>query len=200
MKKMRVYTKTGDRGQTSLASGTRVRKDHPRLEAYGTIDELNSFLGLVESIIIDESEKSRIRAIQNRVFVISSTLAIDDPQFLPNLPIILEDDVLDLERAMDQMLDQISPLQNFIIPGGSPAIAYCHIARTVCRRAERLMIHLSDEVEIEPIQIKYVNRLSDYLFVLARKTAHDSGVEEIIWTAGFRDMEKNAANGSVENP
>ncbi|MFO7617863.1 MAG: cob(I)yrinic acid a,c-diamide adenosyltransferase [Bacteroidales bacterium] len=186
---MRVYTKTGDSGDTSLASGSRVRKDHPRLEAYGTIDELNAFLGLVESALLDQSEKGRVRAIQNRVFVISSTLAVDDPVFLENLPTILEEDILDLEQAMDRMLDQMPPLRNFIIPGGNAAVAYCHVARTVCRRAERLMVSLSADIQSDPLLIKYINRLSDYLFVLARKTAFDTGVGEVIWTPGFRDEE-----------
>ena len=186
---MRVYTKTGDSGETSLASGSRVKKDHPRLEAYGTIDELNSFLGLVESSQVDEAEKLRIRAIQNRVFVISSTLAVDDPVFLEQLPTILEEDIVDLEKAMDRMLDQIPPLRNFILPGGNAAVSYCHVARTVCRRAERLMVGLPADVQVDPLLIKYINRLSDYLFVLARKTAYDTGVGEVIWTPGFREEE-----------
>jgi cob(I)alamin adenosyltransferase len=186
---MRVYTKTGDSGETSLASGSRVRKDHPRLEAYGTIDELNAFLGLVESGQADESEKLRIRAIQNRIFVISSTLAVDDPIFLEHLPTILEGDILELEKAMDRMLDQMPPLRNFIIPGGNAAVSYCHVARTVCRRAERLMVGLPADIQVDPLLIKYINRLSDYLFVLARKTSYDTGVGEVIWTSGFREEE-----------
>ena len=186
---MRVYTRTGDKGETSLSGGTRVQKDHPRLEAYGTVDELNSHLGLVQSIIPDPTEKIRLTGIQNRVFVVTSNLAVDKEELLQKLPHIQEDDITDLEKAMDFLLDQIPELTNFILPAGHPAVAYCHIARTVCRRAERRMITLSRENTIDPMLIKYINRLSDYLFVLARKTAYDLGVGEVIWTKDFREKE-----------
>ncbi|TSA39102.1 MAG: cob(I)yrinic acid a,c-diamide adenosyltransferase [Porphyromonadaceae bacterium] len=183
---MRVYTRTGDKGETSLAGGTRVLKDHPRLEAYGTVDELNSHLGLIQATILDSGERTRLTRIQNRVFVVSSNLAADNPELLKNLPLILEEDITDLEMAMDMLLDQIPPLTNFILPAGHPSIASCHIARTVCRRAERRMVTLSREASVDPILIRYINRLSDYLFVLARKTAYDLGVGEIIWTSDFK--------------
>ena len=186
---MRVYTRTGDQGETSLAGGKRVQKDHTRLEAYGSVDELNSHLGLIQSTIPDSVERKRITGIQNRVFVVSSNLAVDNEELLKKLPRILEEDIADLEMAMDKMLNEIPPLTNFILPAGHPIIAYCHIARTVCRRAERRMITLSRESAIEPILIRYVNRLSDYLFVLARKTAYDLGVGEVIWTSDFRTRE-----------
>jgi cob(I)alamin adenosyltransferase len=186
---MRVYTRTGDNGETSLSSGTRVQKDHPRLEAYGTVDELNSHLGLIQATIPDIDEKTRLRKIQNRVFVVSSNLAVDNQDLLSKLPHIHQDDITDLEQAMDMLLDQITPLTNFILPAGHPSVASCHIARTVCRRAERRMVALSHDVGVEPILIRYINRLSDYLFVLARKTAFDLGVEEIIWTSDFRKNE-----------
>ncbi|MFA5817064.1 MAG: cob(I)yrinic acid a,c-diamide adenosyltransferase [Bacteroidales bacterium] len=186
---MRVYTRTGDKGETSLAGGTRVLKDHPRLEAYGTVDELNSHLGLIQSTIPDSGEKIRLTRIQNRVFVVSSNLAMDNEELLKKLPRILEEDISDLEKAMDMLLDQIPPLTNFILPAGHPSIASCHIARTVCRRAERRMVTLSRDAAVEPILIRYINRLSDYLFVLARKTAYDLGVGEIIWTSDFRSRE-----------
>jgi cob(I)alamin adenosyltransferase len=190
---MRVYTRTGDKGETSLASGTRISKDHPRLEAYGTIDELNAHLGIIQADFPDPVEKERLTAIQNRIFVVSSTLAVDDPVFLERLPKILEEDILDLEKAMDIMLDQMPPLRNFILPAGHVLVAQCHVARTVCRRAERLMIRVSREVDVDSMLIKYVNRLSDYLFVLARKASYDMKVGETIWTPDFRMIE-NAVN------
>lgn len=186
---MRVYTRTGDTGETSLAGGTRVRKDHPRLEAYGTVDELNSHLGLIQSSIPDAGEKLRLTRIQNRVFVVSSNLAADKGELLKNLPQLLEEDITDLEKAMDLLLDQLPPLNNFILPAGHPVVASCHIARTVCRRAERMMVGLTGDTPVDPILIRYINRLSDYLFVLARKTACDFKVPEVLWTVDFRTTE-----------
>jgi cob(I)alamin adenosyltransferase len=186
---MRVYTRTGDKGETSFASGTRVQKDHIRLEAYGTVDELNSHLGLVQASVIDLVEKNRLTGIQRRVFVVSSNLAVDDPELLKKLPGILEEDITDLEQTMDMLLDKIPPLNNFILPAGHPAVAYCHIARTVCRRAERRMVSLTREAVVNPMLVRYINRLSDYLFVLARKTAYDLAVGETIWTSDFRSSE-----------
>ena len=186
---MRVYTRTGDLGETSLSGGTRVQKDHPRLEAYGTLDELNSHLGLVQSVIPDTKEKELLTRIQNRVFTVTSNLAVDNPELLKKLPGILEDDITDLEKAMDNLLDQIPPLTNFILPAGHSSVAICHIARTVCRRAERRMVSLSRESTLDPLLVKYINRLSDYLFVLARKTAYDLKVGEVIWTSDFRSRE-----------
>jgi cob(I)alamin adenosyltransferase len=186
---MRVYTRTGDKGETSLSGGTRVQKDHPRLEAYGTIDELNSHLGLIQSVIIDTDEKTRLTQIQNRVFVVSSNLAVDSEELLQKLPHILDEDIVNLEKAMDKMLDQIPPLNNFILPAGHPAVASCHIARTVCRRAERCMVALSRIADIDPTLVRYINRLSDYLFVLARKTTYDFEAKEVIWTSDFRNSE-----------
>jgi len=189
MRIMRVYTRTGDKGETSLASGTRVQKDHLRLEAYGTVDELNSHLGLLQSAIPDSVEKIRLTKVQNRVFIVSSNLAMDNEELLKKLPRILEEDITEIEKAMDVILDQIPPLKNFILPAGHPTVAACHIARTVCRRAERRMVTLAREVAVEPILIRYINRLSDYLFVLARKTAYDLHVGEVIWTSNFRSRE-----------
>jgi cob(I)alamin adenosyltransferase len=186
---MRVYTRTGDKGETSLASGARVRKDHPRLEAYGTIDELNSHIGIIQAQIPDLLEKERLAGIQKRVFIVSSTLAVDDPATLQQLPKIIEEDVSDLESAMDRMLDLMPPLKNFILPSGHILVAQCHVTRTVCRRAERAMIRLTRETELDPNLIRYINRLSDYLFVLARKAAFDLGVGETIWKPDFRDSE-----------
>lgn len=186
---MRVYTRTGDKGETSLSGGARVQKDHTRLEAYGTVDELNSHLGLIQAAITDPGEKSRLTRIQNRVFVVTSNLAADSAELLNKLPHILEEDITELEKAMDSLLDQIPPLTNFILPAGHSTVASCHIARTVCRRAERRMVTLGREALVDPILIRYINRLSDYLFVLARKSAYDLGVGEVIWTSDFRSVE-----------
>lgn len=187
---MRVYTRTGDTGETSLASGKRVGKDHPRLEAYGTIDELNAHIGVIESQIPDKLEKERLKGIQKRVFLVSSLLAVDDPCTLQKLPAILDEDITDLEKAMDRMLDLLPPLNNFILPSGHMLVGQCHVARTVCRRAERVMIHLAPDIDLNPLLVRYINRLSDYLFVLARKVAFDLGVGETIWRSDFRDSEK----------
>lgn len=184
---MRVYTRTGDKGTTSLASGTRVPKDHPRLETYGSVDELNSNLGMLGSLVVDDGALLMLKKIQNRVFTISSRLAVDVDEFLERLPEIKEADISALEKDMDRMLDLLPPLKNFIIPGGHQAVAQCHIARTVCRRVERLMVRLSETVNIQDNMLIYVNRLSDFLFVLARKTAQDLGVEEIKWTTDYEE-------------
>lgn len=166
-----------------------MQKDHPRLEAYGTVDELNSHLGMVQSLIPDPGEKERLTRIQNRVFVVTSNLAVDNEDLLNKLPGIQEEDITDLEKAMDMLLDQIPPLNNFILPAGHSTVAACHIARTVCRRAERRMVTLAHESAVNPILIRYINRLSDYLFVLARKTSYDLGAGEVIWTKEFRSRE-----------
>ncbi len=186
---MRVYTRTGDTGETSLASGKRVGKDHPRLEVYGTIDELNAHIGVVQSQIPDVLEKERLVGIQNRVFLVSSLIAVDDPETRKKLPAILEEDITDLEGAMDRMLDIMPPLNNFILPSGHPLVGQCHVARTVCRRAERVMIRMAADIDLNPMLVRYINRLSDYLFVLARKVAFDLGVGETIWKSDFRDSE-----------
>lgn len=186
---MKIYTRTGDLGETSLASGTRVPKDHPRLEAYGTVDELNSYLGLIQSMIPDTTEKLRITRIQKRIFVVCACLSIDNIDMLRNLPGIVEEDVTELEQAMDQIINQLPIHRNFILPAGNPVVAHCHIARTICRRAERRMVTLSREVFVDAMQIKFINRLSDYLFVLARKSAMDLGVTETEWTSDFRNYE-----------
>jgi len=184
---MRVYTRTGDKGETALASGARVPKYHPRLEAYGSADELNSCIGLIRNEIPDKTAREMLIKIQNRVFSVSSKLAVDDPGLSSKLPGIKDHDITDLEEDMDRMLDLLPPLKNFILPGGHPMVAQCHIARTVCRRLERLMVRLSKDISIEENLIKYINRLSDYLFVLARKTAAEFGVEEIIWTPDYEE-------------
>lgn len=182
---MRVYTRTGDKGKTSLASGNRVSKFHPRLEAYGSVDELNSHLGLLSSEVPDLEAKKLILRIQNRVFAISSRLAVDDESMAAKLPRIKDADIVDLENDMDRMLDLLPPLNNFILPGGHPLVAQCHVARTVCRRVERIMVSLAEQIEIDENMIIYINRLSDYLFVLARKTGKDLNIQELLWTPDY---------------
>ncbi len=182
---MRIYTRTGDKGKTALASGTRVPKYHPRLEAYGSVDELNSHLGLLGSEVPDPLAKKLLIRIQNRVFSISSHLAVDDPHMAARLPTIKESDIRELELDIDRMLDVLPPLKNFIIPGGHPLVAQCHIARTVCRRVERIMVHLAEEIQMDINMLIYINRLSDYLFVLARKTGNDLGAQELIWISDY---------------
>ena len=178
----KIYTRTGDKGQTSLIGGTRVPKYHPRIEAYGTIDELKSYIGIIRDHDISEVSKSLLLEIQDRLFTIESQLA-HDPEIKLNrpLPEISEDDITRLEKAIDSMNEALSPLSSFILPGGHVAVSHCHVARCICRRAERITIRLSELHPVNPLNIKYLNRLSDYLFVLARKTGKDLNASEIPW-------------------
>lgn len=178
---MKIYTKTGDKGKTSLLGGTRVLKNHERINAYGTIDELNAFLGLVSDLEQDEQRIHLLRNIQSRLFTVGSSLAAETEHAKDFKPDLEEDDVVVLEKAIDEMNDVLPPLRNFVIPGGHQLISSTHIARTVCRRAERLVIALAAHQEIEEIIIRFLNRLSDYLFVLSRKQAFDLKIEEIPW-------------------
>ena len=179
---MRVYTRTGDDGTTGLIGGTRVKKYDLRLEAYGTVDELNSWIGLIRSQEINSDDVLDLIQIQNKLFVIGALLATDTTKVESSDHLACcEDDILFLEQRMDLILDNLPPLTSFLLPGGSNAISYCHLARTVCRRAERRTYQLSAETQVSPDVLKYLNRLSDYLYVLSRKVAADSGIEEIPW-------------------
>ena len=178
---MKIYTKTGDKGKTSLLGGTRVLKNSKRIEAYGTVDELNSFLGMVRDLEIDKLRKNILNEIQSRLFTVGSSLAAENDRAMEFKPDLKEDDVLQLEDAIDNMNESLPEMRNFIIPGGHQLVSSTHIARTVCRRAERLIIDLSENETIEEIIIRYLNRLSDYLFVLARMQAHELKIEEIPW-------------------
>lgn len=181
----KIYTKTGDLGKTSLIGGTRVPKSHLRIESYGTIDELNSFIGFLYDQLTDERSKNTLREIQDRLFTIGSSLACD-PEKEPKmkLPDLKEEDVQLLEREIDEMNKVLKPMKSFILPGGSVAVSSAHIARCVCRRAERICVNmLEHEMFVDPLIVKYLNRLSDHLFVLARYIAHLSGVSEIEWKA-----------------
>ena len=177
----KIYTKKGDEGQTSLIGGTRVSKNHIRIEAYGTVDELNSWIGLLRDEAADKGAKEILTGIQNRLFDTGSLLAADPEHNKMKLPQLSEADVVMLEKAIDKMNETLPPIKNFLLPGGHITVSHCHIARCVCRRAERRVTHLSEISKVEPLIIKYLNRLSDYLFVLSRKLAADNQAEEIPW-------------------
>lgn len=178
----KIYTKTGDDGTTGLVGGNRVKKSNLRLDAYGTVDELNAYIGLLRSMISDEAVQNLLLEVQNKLFVIGSKLASDEKgiQFTKSLD-CSGTSIENLEKAIDQYEEDLPVLKNFILPGGSQLVSYCHIARTVCRRAERRVVRLAETTEMEEIIVHYLNRLSDYLFVLSRKISKDQGVEEKPW-------------------
>ena len=180
-KEYKIYTKGGDKGETSLLGGTRVPKYHERIEAYGTLDELNSFIGLLCDHVDNVSTKETLIKIQNNVFVVESHLAADKLEDMERLPMLTDDDILFLEKEIDRMNVYLPELKSFILPGGHPVVSYCHVARTVCRRAERLTIKVAEIYPVENIIIRYLNRLSDYFFVLARKFSFDFKAQEILW-------------------
>jgi len=179
---MKIYTKTGDVGETALYGGRRVLKNDLRIETYGTTDELNSWIGLVRDVITDEAQRQLLKSIQDRLFTIGATLAADSDNSKLIVPDLHESDVQQLESAIDLMETSLPALKNFILPGGHVYVSYCHLARTVCRRAERMVVALNSVSVVSPLVVKYLNRLSDYLFVLSRKMAQDLQSEEIIWT------------------
>jgi cob(I)alamin adenosyltransferase len=180
---MKIYTKTGDKGQTSLIGGTRVPKHHIRIEAYGTVDELNSFIGLIRDQDINDHYKAILIETQDRLFTIGSLLASDPVKSKMKVPQIKEDDVVLLEKEIDAMNELLPEMRSFVLPGGHTTVSFCHLARCVCRRAERNTIKLSEMEKVDEIIIKYLNRLSDYLFVLSRKLAQDLGAKETPWKA-----------------
>lgn len=178
---MKIYTKTGDLGLTSLIGGTRVKKSHLRIESYGTVDELNSYIGLVRDQPVNETRKDFLKEIQDRLFTIGASLASDPDKSTMKIPDLHEEDVTILEQEMDKINAIIPPLKVFVLPGGHQSVSFCHVARCVCRRAERLTIALQEESFVDALVIKYLNRLSDYLFVLSRGMAHDLAAEEVPW-------------------
>jgi cob(I)alamin adenosyltransferase len=180
---LKIYTKTGDKGKTSLIGGTKVLKSHRRIEAYGTVDELNSFIGLCLDHLRISNISNILSEIQDRLFTIGSELACDpEKESKLKIPDLHETDVTLLEKEMDKMNETLPPMKSFILPGGHVAISLLHVARCVCRRAERCCVAmLKKEMEVDPLIIKYLNRLSDYLFVLARFTAQQTGSVEIPW-------------------
>ncbi|CAN5637689.1 cob(I)yrinic acid a,c-diamide adenosyltransferase [soil metagenome] len=178
---MKIYTKKGDTGTTQLIGGTRVPKHHVLIEAYGTLDELNSFIGLLRDQHIADHYKEILIEIQDRLFTIGSSLASDPEKSKMKIPDLKEDDVSLLEKEIDDMDVQLPEMKSFVLPGGHSTVSYCHIARCVCRRAERLVTHLSENDFVDPLVIRYLNRLSDYLFVLSRKLAKDLDAVETPW-------------------
>ncbi len=178
---MKIYTKTGDKGDTSLIGGRRVSKADIRIEAYGTIDELISFIGLLRDQPIDLKYKSILIQIQDKLMVIAAILSYDGDIQTSNLPPLKDEDIYFLEREIDTLEAIVPPLTSFILPGGHMAVSICHVARTVCRRAERIVIKMAFDLHVPNQVIQYLNRLSDYLFVLSRKLSIDFDVEEIEW-------------------
>ena len=179
---MKIYTKTGDAGQTSLIGGTRVPKHHIRIEAYGTIDELNSYLGLLRDQPMGDDIVKVLLEIQDRLFTIGSSLASDPVKSKMKIPVLNEQDILLLEKEIDKMNEVLPVMKSFILPGGHVTVSSLHVARTVCRRAERCCVKIQKKTgEVETLLIKYLNRLSDYLFVLSRAMAQELSVEETPW-------------------
>eukprot|EP01136_Pigoraptor_vietnamica_P025286 Opistho-1_new@79120 len=180
---LKIYTKTGDLGKTSLIGGTKVPKSHLRIETYGTVDELNSNIGLVSDLLTDQHSKDTLKEIQDRLFTIGSSLACDpEKEPLMKMPDLKESDIVLLEKEIDAMNDVLPPMKFFVLPGGHVAISTAHVSRCVCRRAERLCVNMQEhELFLDPLVIKYLNRLSDYLFVLSRYAGHLLQVAEIPW-------------------
>ncbi|RTE53461.1 cob(I)yrinic acid a,c-diamide adenosyltransferase [Arenibacter aquaticus] len=185
---MKIYTKTGDDGTTGLFGGTRVPKHHIRIESYGTLDELNSWIGLIRDQNIDERSRKVLLNIQDRLFTAGALLAIDpkkeklkNGKDRLNIPKINMGDIEQLESEIDHMEEGLAPMTHFVLPGGHTTVSYCHIARTICRRAERMAAQLNELEPVDPIILSYINRLSDFLFVLARKLSHIYKVEEMKW-------------------
>ncbi|MCA6078032.1 cob(I)yrinic acid a,c-diamide adenosyltransferase [Fulvivirga sedimenti] len=178
---MKIYTKTGDTGTTGLFGGKRVQKSDVRIEAYGTVDELNSHLGLLRDLSVNKSREDLIVRIQNNLFVIGSMLAAEPGNEKVKVPAISAADVAELEQAIDSLEENLPPMKNFILPGGHQDVSFCHIARCVCRRAERRVVHLFHEEPGDEIIVHYLNRLSDYLFVLSREMSRSLGAKETPW-------------------
>lgn len=187
---MKIYTKTGDKGTTSLYGGTKVEKDNLRIETYGTIDELNSYVGLIRSYPINPILMEELIIIQKDLFNIGAELATPADKLMlangkPRLQVMIEEtQILQLEEWIDDIDETLEIMTHFILPGGNQASSHAHIARCICRRAERLIVSLSKEEEIRPVLFKYVNRLSDYLFTAARKIAKDDNHDEVKWIPG----------------
>ena len=178
---MKIYTKTGDKGQTSLIGGTRVPKYHLRIESYGTVDELNSYIGLISDQELTLHDKELLKQVQDRLFTIGSSLASDPDKSKMVIPDLYLADIELLEKEMDAINEVIPELRHFILPGGDQTISFCHVARCVCRRAERLVVHLAIESAVDEKITIYLNRLSDYLFTLGRKIAHERKIAENQW-------------------
>lgn len=178
---MKIYTKTGDKGFTSLIGGTRIPKYDLRIESYGTVDELNSYIGMIRDHEIGFAYKDLLKEIQDRLFTIGSSLASDPEKSKMKIPDLHTSDIELLENEIDKMNEVLPDLKHFILPGGSAVVSFCHISRCVCRRAERITVHLAGESFVDEKVVIYLNRLSDFLFVLARKLCFDAGIAENQW-------------------
>ena len=179
---MKIYTKTGDKATTALFTGKRVPKHHIRIESYGTVDELNSYLGLIRDQKIDDVSKETLAIIQNKLFTVGAILATEPKKDNRlKIPRIHESDISLLEEQMDSMNKELPEMTHFILPGGHTTVSYCHIARTVCRRTERMISYLNENEPVPANVLAYINRLSDYLFVLARKLSKTLRAEEVKW-------------------
>jgi len=178
---MKIYTKSGDKGETSLFGGERVKKNHLSIQAYGTIDELNSWIGLIKDNM-DKKEINLLILVQEQLFTIGSYLATgNNKKMMIHLPPLSSDPTIELENAIDKIQNLLPEMKNFILPGGSILSSYCHIARCVCRRAERLTIETAEIQEVSPVIVEFLNRLSDFLFVLSRKVLFDAKIPEQPW-------------------
>ncbi len=178
---MKIYTKTGDTGKTSLLGGRRVSKADLRIDAYGTVDELNSYIGLLRDQDVNKVRNTLLKEIQDRLFTIGATLASEPGKQNIKRPDLHPEDLAILEKEIDEMEAKLSPLKHFILPGGHQVVSFCHIARTVCRRTERCVIYLMETEFVDEIIVQYLNRLSDYLFVLGRLIAKELEIEEVTW-------------------
>ena len=178
---MKIYTKTGDQGFTGLFGGKRVSKSDVRIDTYGTVDELNSWIGLLRDQEVNKSRADVLVEIQDRLFTAGSILATEPNNGKVNIPELHDTDIEFLEKEIDKMESELEPMKSFILPGGHQSVSFCHVARTVCRRAERLAVELLDEEHVNLIVIKYLNRLSDYLFVLSRKMGKELAIDEVPW-------------------
>ena len=179
---MKIYTRKGDDGTTGLLGGVRVSKHHARIEAYGNVDELNSYLGLIRDFLPNSHHEGLLLSIQDRLFTIGSHLAVD-PEHVGKmkLPSLFQSDVESLEKAMDQMDEKLPVMKNFVLPGGHPTVSHCHVARCICRRAERSIVFLHEQSPVQTIILEYINRLSDYLFTLSRMIASETNSKETPW-------------------
>jgi cob(I)alamin adenosyltransferase len=179
---MKIYTKKGDEGNTGLLGGTRVPKHHLRIEAYGNVDELNSYVGLLRDLVLAERHQGILLEVQDRLFTLGSLLALDPGHVgKMTLPEVIDADVERLEQEMDSLDADLPEMKSFVLPGGHPTVSHCHIARCICRRAERAVSALHEQQPLPEIALKYLNRLSDYLFVLSRHLSHSLGAKETPW-------------------
>ena len=178
---MKIYTKTGDKGSTALFGGKRVSKSDLRIEAYGTVDELNSWLGLLRDQKVNSKRKKILVAIQDRLFTMGSMLATVPGNTKVKIPVLAAEDIDFLEKQIDEMETKLEPMKSFVLPGGHQSVSFGHVARTVCRRAERFVIALDEKEKVDPLTVQYLNRLSDYLFVLSRIMARELKVKEMPW-------------------